>query len=541
MTARARRTRVAVVGAGIAGLGLAARLRRAGLARDASDLVLLERADEVGGVWRDHVYPGVACDIPARLYSYSFRPDRWDEAFAPGASIQDYLVRTADEEGLRPHLRTATALVGADWTDADWTDADWTDAARADGDRADGGWADGGWRLSLVGPDGPEELLADVLVLAAGRLTQPRLPDVPGLASFAGRVFHSSSWDPRPLAGLRVGVVGSGASAVQLLPHVAREAASTVLFQRTPPWVLPQPDPAVAAPADASRAALSATADRLFEARLAGSDAAAALRRLALDHLEAQVPPGPLRDALTPDYEIGCKRALFSDSWYPALQRPDVTVETSALARVEPTGDGVDDGPGTGSVAVAASGARHPLDVLVLATGYATTRQPYAPLVRGRGGVSLDEHWADGMTSHASTVVHGFPNLFVLNGPNGTLGHHSAFEVVEAQAGLVVGALEQLRDGRGPLEVRAEAEAAYTDLIDTLAARTVWTQGGCRSWYLDERSGRLTLVWPERAEEFRRRNGHFDPSAFTRLGAAPPEGGDPASSTPRVGCVTPAV
>ncbi|MCM0621472.1 flavin-containing monooxygenase [Nocardioides bruguierae] len=487
------RVRLAVVGAGIAGLGLATRLVREGLVQGPDDLALLERADEVGGVWRDHVYPGVACDIPSRLYSYSFRPGSWSGAFAGGAEIHDYLVRTADEEGLRPHLRTGTALTGADWQ----------------GDH---------WLLTLAGPHGPETLAAEALVLAAGRLTQPRLPDVPGLAGFTGRVFHSSAWDTRPLAGLRVGVVGSGASAVQLLPHVADEAASTVLLQRTPPWVLPAPDPDTAAPDALDRAGLSARADELFEARLAGSDAAAALRRTALAHLEAQVPAGVLREACTPDYEIGCKRALFSDDWYPTLQREDVTV-APALAGVE------------GCTLVAADGTRHEVDVLVLATGYATTRQPYAPLVRGRDGVSLDEHWSAGMTSHASTVVHGFPNLFVLNGPNGTLGHHSAFEVVEAQAELVLGALRTLRDGAGALDVRAEAETAYTDLVDTLAARTVWTQGGCRSWYLDERSGRLTLVWPERAAEFRRRNGHFDPSAFVRVPTASTRG--------QVECVTP--
>lgn len=467
------RTRVAVVGAGLAGLGLAIRLRRAG----ESDFVVLERADEVGGVWRDNVYPGVACDIPSHLYAYSFRPkDDWSRVFAPGAEILDYLRKAAAEEGVVPHVRFGTALEAAAWD---------TRVGR--------------WRLDTS--DGPLE--AEVLVLAAGRLTQPRLPDVPGLERFAGRAFHSSQWAPEPLAGLRVGVVGTGASAVQLLPHVAAEAAHTVVFQRTPAWVLPRGDRAYAAGEPRpGRAELAAEAERLFDARLAGSDAARALSERALAHLAGQVTDPALRARLTPAYDIGCKRAVFSDDYFPALQRPDVTLEDSALARVE-------DGR-----AVAAGGAAYDLDVLVFATGFETARQPYADLVAGLGGTTLAEHWRDGMSSHASTVVSGFPNLFILDGPNATLGHHSAIEIIEAQLDYVLGALDHLaRDGR-PLEVSAAAEEAYTALIDRLAARTVWLQGGCDSWYLDPRSGRVVLLWPERVSEFRRINGTFDAEPY---------------------------
>ncbi|MEX0428128.1 flavin-containing monooxygenase [Nocardioides sp. DS6] len=469
------RTRVAIVGAGLAGLGLGIRLRRAG----ASDFLLLERADEVGGVWRDNVYPGVACDIPSHLYSYSFRPkDDWSRVFAPGPEILDYLRKAAAEEGVLAHVRLGTALESATWDDA----------ARC-------------WRL--VTSRGP--LTADVLVLAAGRLTQPRLPDVPGLAGFSGRAFHSARWEPEPLTGLRVGVVGTGASAVQLLPHVAQESRHTVVFQRTPAWVLPRGDRAYAAGEPRpSRTELAAEAERLFEARLAGSDAARVLRARSLGHLADQVDDPALREALTPTYDIGCKRAVFSDDYFPALQRPDVTLEASALARVE------------GSRATAASGAAYDLDVLVFATGFETARQPYAELVVGRRGETLAEHWRDGMTSHASTVVSGFPNLFIVDGPNATLGHHSAIEIIEAQLDYILGALDHLARDARPLEVSAAAEAAYTDLVDRLAARTVWLRGGCESWYLDPRSGRIVLLWPERASEFRRLNATFEPAAFGR-------------------------
>lgn len=471
-----RRPSVLVVGAGVAGLGLGIRLRRRGDA----DFTVLERAGDVGGVWRDNVYPGVACDIPSHLYSYSFLPPHdWQRVFGTGAEIRDYLREAARREGVVPHLRLGTAMEAADWDE-----------------RA------GRWRVTTS----TGALETDVLVLAAGRLTQPRVPDVPGLAGFPGRVVHSAAWDVPGtawLAGLRVGVVGTGASAVQLLPHVARAAASTVVFQRTPAWVLPRGDRAYA-PGEPrpDRAALAAEAERLFEARIAGSQAAAALQRAALAHLHGQVADADLRSALTPSYEIGCKRATFSDDFYPTLQRPDVTLEASALARVE------------GGRAVAASGTAYDVDVLVFATGFETAEQPYAPLVTGRDGETLAKHWSTGMTSHASIAVPGFPNLFVLDGPHATLGHHSSFEVIEAQVDFVLGALDHLAGVGGPLEASTEAEAAYTALVDSLAARTVWLRGGCESWYLHPASGRLSLLWPDRAEEFRRRNGRFDPAPF---------------------------
>ena len=467
------RTRVAIVGAGLAGLGLAIRLRR----NRVHDFVVLERADEVGGVWRDNVYPGVACDIPSHLYSYSFRPkDDWSRVYASGAEIQAYLRKAAAEEGVLPHLLLGTALSAASW------DAE---------ERC--------WQITTE----HGAMRADVLVLAAGRLTQPRLPDVPGLAGFTGRSFHSARWDPAPLRGLAVGVVGTGASAVQLIPHVAAEARHTVVFQRTPAWVLPRGDRAYAeGEPRPSRGKLSAEAERLFEARLAGSEAGRALRDRALAHLTAQVGDPSLRAVLTPSYDIGCKRAVFSDDYYPALLRPDVTLEPSALVGVD------------GGRALAAGGAVYDLDVLVFATGFETARQPYAELVTGRRGETLAEHWREGMRSHASTVVAGFPNLFILDGPNATLGHHSAIEIIEAQIDYVLGALSHLGRSAGPLEVSAAAEEAYTALVDRLAARTVWLRGGCDSWYLDPRSGRVVLLWPERASEFRRLNGTFEPGPF---------------------------
>ncbi|MEJ2868223.1 NAD(P)/FAD-dependent oxidoreductase [Actinomycetospora sp. OC33-EN08] len=478
-------TDVAIVGAGFAGLGLAIRLRRQGV----DDFVLLERADDVGGTWRDNRYPGVACDVPSHLYSFSFRPaPDWSRVYAPGAEIQHYLRTAVDEEGVTGHLRLGTEMRSARWTGEHWE----IDTGR------------GTWR-------------ARVLVLAAGRLTEPRIPDVPGLDDFAGPVLHTARWDPGfDPAGLRVGVVGTGASAAQVIPRLAGRARRLVVLQRTPAWVLPRGDRAYTA-AERSRFTRDpAAARRLREDIFDDAEQAVAARRRvrpAIDelrdraqrHLHAQVGDAGLRARLSPGYEIGCKRIVLSDELYPALDRDDVTLEDTALTGLEP------------GAAVAASGRRHALDALVLATGFHTTRQPYAERVHGRRG-SLARHWSDGMSAYASTAVHGFPNMFVLDGPNASLGHNSAVYMIETQIDYVLGALAHLRATGAPLEVSAAAERAYVRDVDDAARDTVWLRGGCRSWYLDEASGRLTLLWPGSARSFRERNARFDPAPY--LGAA---------------------
>ncbi len=486
---------VAIVGAGFAGLGLGIRLAR----RGRESFVLLERAHGVGGTWRDNRYPGVACDVPSHLYSFSFRPKPdWSRVFAPGEEIHDYLRECARDEGLDPHLH-----LGAEMQRARWQDDHWEIVTTA-----------GSYR-------------ARVLVMAAGRLSEPRMPEIPGLADFPGPVFHSARWDPTAdLDGVRVGVVGTGASAAQIVPALAGRAAQVVVFQRTPPWVVPRGDRSYS---DAERRgfALDPQAARTLREQLF-DDAERALgarhrlrpdidvlRERAADHLAAQVADPGLRAALTPDYEIGCKRVLISDDLYPALTRHDVTLEPSALARVEK------------DTAVAASGAHHPLDAIVLATGFWTTRLPFAQRIVGRGGTLLADRWADGMTAYASTAVHGFPNMFVINGPNASLGHNSAVYMIETQVDHVVGALDHLAASPGaPLEVTLDAERAYTREIDARSRDTVWLRGGCSSWYVDEVSGRLTLLWPDSARAFHARNGTFDPRPYgRRAGVTPGPGG----------------
>ncbi len=476
-------TDVAIVGAGFAGLGLAIRLAR----RGCSDFVVLERAGDVGGTWRDNRYPGVSCDVPSHLYSYSFRPaPDWSRVFAPGEEIQDYLRRAVTEEGVEPHVRYGAEMQRARWSARDRR---WEVTTTA------GTW----W--------------ARVLVLAAGRLTEPRIPDVEGLGDARLPVMHTSRWDDHvPLDGARVGVVGTGASAAQVIPRLAERTARLVVFQRTPTWVVPRGDRPYSAgerrrlarhpeAARALREEIFDDAERAVDARRRLRPAIDELRDRARRHLRDQVGDPGLRARLEPAYEIGCKRIVLSDELYPALVRDDVVLEDSALARVD------------GRTAIAASGARYGLDALVLATGFHAARQPYAPRVHGRSG-TLAEHWADGMTAYASTSVHGFPNMFVLDGPNASLGHNSAIYMIETQIEYVLGALDHLARADGPLEVSAAAERDYVRDLDAAARDTVWLAGGCRSWYVDESSGRLTLLWPGSARSFRERNARFDPAPY---------------------------
>ncbi|GAA1995991.1 flavin-containing monooxygenase [Microbacterium ulmi] len=488
------RVEVAIVGAGFAGIGMALALRRAGR----ESFVVIERGSSVGGTWRDNTYPGVACDVPSHLYGFASHPNPdWSGLYARGDEIRAYLERVAADEGIAPRLHTA--MTSAHWTGEAWH-IDTTTGA----------------------------IEAEALVLACGRLTEPAVPDIPGLEGFAGPLFHSARWDHSvELAGARIAVVGTGASAVQLVPELVRRGAHVTLFQRTPAWIVPRDAHAYTAeqrtafaddPAAlrALRADLYREGEARFASRSGDPDAAAAARVVAEEHLAAQVGDPALRAALTPDYAFGCKRVLLSDDFYPAVASDDVTLEPSALAGVE------------GSTLVAAGGARHDADVLVLATGFASTRQPYAELVRGEHGTTLAAHWADGMTSFGSTVVAGFPNLFVLDGPNAALGHNSSVLMIEEQAAYVVRTL----DGRAPgeaLRVRPEAEEGYTREIAAAAASTPWMTGGCRNWYVDERSGRLTLLWPGTVAAFRERLARADGTEF----AGRTTGGRPAAAPQR--------
>ncbi|GAB3878921.1 flavin-containing monooxygenase [Terrabacter terrigena] len=464
------KVRVAIVGAGFAGLGAALRLKAEG----EDSFVIIERASAVGGTWRDNTYPGVACDVPAHLYCFSFLPNpSFSRRFAPGVEIRDYLERAADP--IRRYLRLDTNLEAARWDGC-------------------------GWQLTTsAGP-----VSAEVLVLAAGRLTAPRVPEVPG--QFAGPTFHSSAWDHSVgLDGARVAVVGTGASAIQLLPEVARRARSVVMMQRSAPYILPREDEPYSPQARARfaehpddlvalRADLFADAERLYDARVGDLGARLQARSRALQHLAHQVPDAGLRERLTPDHDFGCKRVLFSNDFYRTASLPHVTI-TGALVRFDPE-------------AVHSEQNRFEVDVVILATGFHTTRQPYAGLVRGRTGRTLEEHWADGMQAYASTAVHGFPNMYILDGPNASLSHNSAVVMIETQIDYLLGALRHTESGM-ILEVSSEAERALALEIADRSRGKPWTSG-CSNWYVDPRNGRQALLWPGRATEFRERFSTFD-------------------------------
>lgn len=474
------RVRVAVVGAGFAGIAMGRRLAAAG-----ESFVILERRDGVGGTWYDNTYPGVACDVPAHLYCFADVPNPgFSRVFAPGKEIREYLETAAAPVADRLRLRTALE-------DASWDGRRWTLRTSTTGEASDDGDA--------------RTVIADVLILACGRLTEPSRPAVPG--EFAGPIVHSARWDHDiDLSGRRVALVGTGATAVQLLPELAATAASVTVLQRSAPYILPKGDRGYEAAERELfeqrptvlrdlRSTMFDEAEAVFDERAgAGREAA---RGRALAHLADRVIDPVVREAVRPDHEFGCKRVLFSDDYYEALNLPHVRLIPQALHSY--SADAVH----------TADGGRHEVDAVILATGFRSTRQPYAALIRGRGGRTLEQHWSEGMRAYASTAVHGFPNLFVLDGPNATLPHNSAVLMIEAQADYVTGALPWTR--RGPLEVTAEAEEAYAREIAERSG--VWTSG-CSNWYVDPRSGRQVLLWPGRAAEFRNRFGHFDPGPY---------------------------
>lgn len=472
-----------IVGAGFAGLGMGIQLAR----RQRTSFVILERATNVGGSWRDNTYPGVACDIPSHLYSFSFRPNaKWSKFFADGSEIQQYLHDAVLAEGLSPHLRLGTEVIAMHW------------------DESSDRW-------SVVTNRG--EYRSKVLIIAAGRLSAPKIPDIQGLETFKGLIFHTARWDSlADLQDKRIGVVGTGASAVQLIPQISRIAKKLVIFQRSAPYVVPrnnhhyadfeqhvfERDPATM---QRLRSRLFWKAELGFAERVGEPGFVDKLRDRALLHLAKQVQDPKLRESLTPGYEIGCKRVLLSDDFYPALVSPGVTVEPTALQRVD------------AGVAIGREGNKYELDVLVLATGFHTTEPPFAGSVFGRNGLRLADHWSLGMTSYASTMVHGFPNMFVINGPNASLGHNSAIYMIETQIEFILRTLgDGPIDNKFVLEVSRDAEDAYTEDVDHESASTVWINGGCESWYVDARSHRLTLLWPDFAHSFRERMAKSQPS-----------------------------
>ena len=457
---------VIIIGAGFAGLGMAIRLKQRGF----DSFLVLERASEVGGTWRDNVYPGCACDIPSVLYSFSFESDAtWTRMFPRQREIFDYLKRCADKYRVRDKIRFGSELVDAAYDEPTAT-----------------------WRVHTAGGD---TLASRVLICAMGPLHRPNIPDLPGIDRFQGPVFHTAQWDAAAdLRDKRVAVIGTGASAIQIVPEIAPLVRELTLFQRTAPWVIPRNDAAVGPVQRFLRRRVPgyAWAVRtliywILEIRAYGFTVKPALLQsreaLALKYLERQIPDPELRSAVTPKYRLGCKRVLISDDYYPALRRSNVTVVPAPVAELRD------------HAVVTAGGTEYPADIVVFATGFRATQGFGHVRVTGRGGKTLAGAWHDGMEAYLGTSVAGFPNLFTLIGPNTGLGHNSMVVMMEAQYSYVLDALAQMRRrGLRALEVKAAVQQRFNERLQARMKDTVWASG-CRSWYIDER-GKNTTLWP---------------------------------------------
>jgi cation diffusion facilitator CzcD-associated flavoprotein CzcO len=480
MSERRTTVDIAIVGSGFAGLGAAIRLSQAGR----HDFVVLEKADSIGGTWRDNTYPGCACDVQSHLYSFSFAPNpNWTRLFASQPEIRAYLEDVTDRYHLRDRIRLNTAVTGAEWDGRAW------EVRTADG----------------------STVRARVVVWGTGALHEPSLPEIDGLDRFEGTVFHSAQWDhDHDLRGRRVAVIGTGASAIQFMPRIQPEVASLTLFQRTAPWVLPKSDREVPprmrrlyelAPAlqKLQRAVIYARNEALVGGFLKPGRMKV-IERLARTYLDRRFADRPdLKARLTPDFTIGCKRILLSNDYYPCLKRDNVDVVTEKIVRVTETGVGT------------ADGVQHEVDTVIFGTGFriadSLTRIP----ITGRDGVTLADVWRTGKQALLGTTVAGFPNLFVLTGPNTGLGHSSMIYMIESQLNYLLDALRVI-DERGvtAIDTRRDRQQEFNTAIQQRLDGSVWLRGGCASWYLDEH-GRNRTLWPGYTFDFRRRTKKVDP------------------------------
>jgi cation diffusion facilitator CzcD-associated flavoprotein CzcO len=463
---------VVVIGAGVSGLCIARHLQRAGFS-----FRLLEQADDIGGTWRDNTYPGCGCDIPAPLYSFSFaQRARWSRLFAGQPEILDYLHEVAARYGVTRHIDFATKVISARWQESRQC------------------WA--------VQTSSGTVLECRFLISATGLLQRPRYPDIAGRTMFTGDAFHSAEWDHSvELRGKAVAVIGTGASAIQFVPRIAPEAKHLTVFQRSPGWVLPKADRGFSRRQQQLRRFGPYrwyTRGRLFwihDRRVQGfTDTSAGMpdaERIARTLLQRKVADPQLRAALTPDYAIGCKRLLISNDYYPALSRDNVTLVTSPIA--EMTADQV----------ITADGRRHGADVVIYASGFDVQAAFSGVEIVGHAAERLSDRWQQGASAYLGTTVSGFPNYFVMLGPNSALGHNSQIFMIEAQTRYILSCLKTARRRKlGVLAVRPSVERTFNEWLQGRLAHSVWQAGGCRSWYQHPGTGKNTALWPSSAIDF---------------------------------------
>jgi cyclohexanone monooxygenase len=473
-----------IIGAGFAGLCAAIKLAEDG----EGDFAVLEKGSDVGGTWRDNTYPGATCDVPSQLYSYSFAPYDWSRSYSPQPEIQDYIKQVAAESGTLDRFHFDTPVEDATWDD---------DTQRWTVRTPSGTW------------------VSQTLIVGAGGLSEPRMPQIEGLDTFQGEVFHSARWNhDADLRGKRVAVVGTGASAIQIVPELQKMVARLDVYQRTAPWIIPRNDRVYGR---LERAALNRVPGlrRLYRTGLYWAHEAYVPMftwqpKLALPAVKAAtanlnkgIKDAELRARVTPHFRLGCKRVLRSNDWYPALAADNTELVTYPIAKV------------TGSSIVTADGTEREIDVLVVATGFHTTELPITEHITGRTGRTLADRWREsGMAAYKGTTIPEFPNLFMLVGPNTGQGHTSMIFIIESQVAYLRGAVRRLRrEGLSSLEPLPEVTDRWNRRLQRRMRRTVWTTGGCQSWYLDAH-GRNTTLWPRSTADFRRRLASFDADAY---------------------------
>lgn len=469
---------VVVLGAGISGIGAGIRLLKDGF----TNFVILEKADDLGGTWRDNTYPGCECDVPSALYSYSFaqKPD-WSRTFAGHAEILQYVRETAEQYHIPDYIRFNQTMTRAQWDEADAL-----------------------WVIETQ----DATYYSRTMISCCGYLHEPILPDLPGLKDFEGKVFHSSRWDhSHDLRGERVAVIGTGASAIQFIPEIQPDVAELAVFQRTPQWVLPKPNhdtTEIEKRLLATPTVRNAWRQLLFggfESFGLGFRHPSLLRqveKVGRWHLQATIADNGLRDKLTPDYALGCKRVLMSNHYYPAMTQPNVTLHATGVKAIK------------GNTVVGQDGSCAGVDTIILGTGFYVTEPPIAQHIYDGSGQSLAQRWQNRMEAYRGTTIAGLPNAFMVLGPNLGIGHNSAFIVIEAQLNYIMSALKTMRKRKlQRVEVKPQVQRAYNEKIQKELQHTVWNTGGCSSYYLDK-NGFNSVGFPWGTVKMQRLLRHFD-------------------------------
>lgn len=495
--------RVAIIGSGFSGLGMAIRLRQSG----EDSFVVFEKDAGVGGTWRVNSYPGCACDVQSHLYSYSFEPNpNWTRMFAPQPEIRSYLEHCAQKYGVMPQVRLNHTISELRWSEQEQQ-----------------------WHMT---DSSGKHYTATVVVSGMGGLSTPSIPAIRGLDNFKGKIFHSQQWDhDYNLHGKRVAVIGTGASAIQFVPQIQPKVARLDLYQRTPPWILPKPDRRISS-VERSLFARFPLLQKLWrgliysqlETRVLGFAVSPQVMKMpqlvAKHHIRSRIKDPVLRQKVTPNYLFGCKRVLISDDYYPSLTQKNVDVISEGIREI------------SANSITTTDGKSREIDAIILGTGFRINDLIPSGMLFGRGGVDIADAWNSGPQAYKGISVSGFPNLFFLMGPNTGLGHSSMVYMIESQIGYVMDALAKIQQNHWcSVDVKATTQAQYNTRVQGELGHSVWNAGGCNSWYLHPVSGRNTTLWPGFTFNYRRNTQHFDSSAYQIETSVPQKITSPATET----------